>query len=312
MIPFPKYVLSVLFLTITHSSICMNNFSNTYNMNLPDSFLNRKATEKQHIDTKDVLYNYIDGGAEQFISYGFRNAVSVTYSRNDGPDIRVEIFDMGSSKNAYGIFSNIRYDENNKFGQGSQYVTGALFFWKNKYYVSITTIEETSETVNFIKEMAEYICQQIPVDGEKPQILKLLPQQNLDPNGILYFHNYIWLNSFMFISNDNILNIEDKTDAVFAKYGNMDNRSFLLIVHYQDSTQLAYAYDKFIQQYFSEPIANELFMVDNNRWMGLKTEASDLIILFNGETKQQTEDLIRQTIENIRKFPISDENSLNK
>ncbi len=278
---------------------------------LPDSLNDWIISNQSDIKSHEALYDYIDGGAEQFISYGFSNAISKTYTKTGEPEVRVEIFDMGNSKDAYGIFSNIRYDETNEFGQGSQYVSGALFFWKNKYYVSISTVEETSESVKFIKEMAAYICNQIPTNGDKPQILHFLPQKSLDQNGILYFHHYIWLNAFLFISNDNILNINDSTDAVFAKYGKNDNRSFLLIVHYMDIAQLTSAYTNFVQHYFSEPVTNEVFPVEDNKWMGLRKENCDLIILFNGENEQQVKDLIRQTVENIHKYPISDENSTN-
>ncbi|MFO7656947.1 MAG: DUF6599 family protein [Bacteroidales bacterium] len=270
------------------------------NIILPDTFQNWTVTESFILDDHDALYDYIDGGAEQFISYGYQHAVSKIYNKEGEPEIRVEIFDMGSPKNAFGIFSNIRYDENDEFGQGSQYVTGALFFWKSKYYISISTIEETLSSIKFIGEMAKNILAHIPEKGDKPEIVYILPEEGLDRNSILYFHHYIWLNSYFFISNDNILNINDDTDAVYAKYGDVDNRFYLLVIHYKSETELNNAFKSFVNQYFTKDINEEVFQVEDNKWMGLKTTGNFLSIIFNGNNKDEVKDLMLKTMGNIQ------------
>ncbi|MBN2610316.1 MAG: hypothetical protein JXB00_02050 [Bacteroidales bacterium] len=287
-------LLPILFLSAMNSEI------SAMNIILPDTFQNWKVSESVNLDDHDALYEYIDGGAEQFISYGYQHAVSKIYIKEGEPEVRVEIFDMGSSKNAYGIFSNIRYEENDEFGQGSQYVTGALFFWKSNYYISISTIEETMSSIKFIREMAKNILAQVPEKGPKPEILDILPEEGLDQNGILYFHHYIWLNSYFFISNDNILLINDDTDAVYAKYGTPENRLFLLVIDYKNEALLDKAYRSFVKHYLTVDITENIFQVEDNKWMALKSENNFLVLIFNGTNREEVENLLLKTTGNIQ------------
>ena len=176
--------------------------------------------------------------------------LSRKYIKSEQPEVVVEIFDMNKPENAYGVFSNTRYEEDYTYGQGSQYVEGTLSFWKSKYYVSIMATEETEESKKLINELGKIISEKIEEDGEKPDILKLLPPNGLDGSSILYFHHYIWVNSFYFIADENLLLIDDNTDAVLAKYGPPDNRIYLLIIQYNDNETAGKAYSNFINYYF--------------------------------------------------------------
>lgn len=75
--------------------------------NLADLSLNEINNQKKAGDRfykQETLYEYVDGGAELYISYGFREGLKRKYSKPDQPDILIEIFDMGSSINTHGIF----------------------------------------------------------------------------------------------------------------------------------------------------------------------------------------------------------------
>ena len=56
--------------------------------------------------------------------------MSKTYQKEGQPEIIVDLFDMGTSQNAYGVFSHARETVEQNFGQGSQYTEGLLIFWK--------------------------------------------------------------------------------------------------------------------------------------------------------------------------------------
>ena len=95
---------------------------------------------------RDNLYDYINGGAELYLSYGFNKVINRTYLRPEQPDIVVDLFDMGTSQNAYGVFSHSMETVDAAYGQGSQYSEGLLLFWKDRYYVSIMSYPETTES----------------------------------------------------------------------------------------------------------------------------------------------------------------------
>ena len=106
---------------------------------------------------RETLYDYIDGGAELYLSYGFRRLTSRRYVREGEPDIVVDLFDMGDSHNAFGVFSHSREVVESRFGQGSQYTEGLLLFWKGRYYVSVLASPETEASRGAAFDLARRI-----------------------------------------------------------------------------------------------------------------------------------------------------------
>ena len=68
-----------------------------------------------------------------------------------------------------------------------------------------------------------------------PEIIKYLPIELLDKESIRYFRHYVWLNSHIFLSNENILNINQNTQAVLALYNGKNNKSVLLVIKYPNN-----------------------------------------------------------------------------
>jgi len=271
---------------------------------LPDSLGEWTAESIVYFNDKKSLYDYIDGGAELYISYGFKSAASRKYIKTGQPEVVVEIFDMNTSENAYGVFSNTRYEEDFTFGQGSQYVEGTLFFWKSNYYVSIMTNEETDESKKLIFELGKIITEEIKESGKKPGILKLLPLNGLDRSSVLYFHHYIWVNSFYFIADENFLLIDDNTDALLAKYGPPDNRSYLLIVQYNDNETASKAYNNFIANYFPEGKSEDITRLEDQTWITINLIDNTFYGLFNGNSKESISRLMSDIKLNYKKADI--------
>ncbi len=261
---------------------------------LPDTIDEWTAAELEYFNNNESLYDYINGGAELYISYGYRYAISRRYLSAGQPDVTVEIFEMGTSENAYGVFSHTRYEEDCTFGQGSQYVEGVLFFWKNNYYVAIMSAEETDKSKKLIYDLGTIISGSIEGEGSVPGLIELLPPKGLDKAGILYFHHYIWLNSYYYIADENILLINDDTDAVLAKYGSPENRSYLLIVQYKDIATAAEAYNNFLEDYFPEGKHTNIFQLEDQKWMAAELSGDTFIAVFNGNSEETVSSLLSE------------------
>ena len=259
---------------------------------LPDTIQGWKVAAKDQIYNRNNLYDYIDGGAELYLSYGFQNVVNRTYVKSGQPDMVVDVFDMGDSQNAYGVFSHAREEEDTTFGQGSQYAAGLLLFWKDRYYISILTIPETVESKKAIFELAGKIEKAIGKEGPLPEILTLLPQQSLVKESIRYFRHYVWLNSYYFVADQNILHINEKTKALLAKYGEKKKRYLLLLVKYSSDKDAKHAYDDFAKYYLPELSQETVVKIEDGTWTACRLEKNLLIIVLNAPVKGKALHLI--------------------
>ncbi|GHT29173.1 hypothetical protein AGMMS49574_05140 [Bacteroidia bacterium] len=256
---------------------------------LPEQYNSYKVTD--WLDYKgDALYDYINGGAELYISYGLVGMTGCKYNGEDLPQITVEIYEMTSSKNAFGVYTQNRDKEEHDFGQGSQSFSDFILFWKDKYFVILTTQKATEKSKEAIHSLASLIDKAIPGEGEIPSIVNALPKEGLAPAGFLYFHHYVWLNAYLFIADYNIININDRTDAMLAKYGSADARSYLLLVEYPDEAE-AEAAGKQLQIKFAPEWKTEqpIIQLEDNTWFSYRVKGNKLDAIFNGSSREEVE-----------------------
>jgi hypothetical protein len=252
---------------------------------LPAEVNGWKKAEPPETYDKNNLYDYIDGGAELYISYNFQKLLAVKYKAGAEEEIVIDIFDMGNSYNAFGLFSHGREREDGLTGQASEYNAGLLTFWKDRYYVSVLAYPETETKKEIVLRLGRMLADAVPQEGKVPPVIGLLPQPNLIPESVRYFHHYIWLNSHFFIANQNILLIDDETQAVLAKYKTDDKPLHLLIALYPDETKAKKAEQSFLQSYL--PDAREgMAQLPDGRWTGCRLGGNRLSVVFNAPSRE--------------------------
>jgi hypothetical protein len=266
---------------------------------LPDTIEDWKISAKDQNFNRENLYKYINGGAELYISYGFKKVINRTYSKREQPDIVVDLFDMGTSHNAFGVFSHSRETIDNTFGQGSEYTQGQLLFWKNHFFVSILASPETVESKKAVFNIARKIETAIKGKGPLPEILTFLPQRSLVRESIRYFHHYIWLNSYFFVADRNILHINETTDVILAKYGGEKKRYILLLVKYKKNKDAKKAYNDFIKYYLPGLSRERAVQIEDGTWTACQLAENLLIIVFNAPIKDKAVHLIETVQKNF-------------
>ena len=257
---------------------------------LPEQFGSYRVTERLDY-TAENLFDYMNGGAEMYLSYGLSGMQGRIYSAENLPDMTVEIYEMTGAKNAFGVFTQTRNREEYTFGQGSQSQRDAVIFWKNCYYTVVSTSKATPESEEAVRYLASTVDKAISGEGKIPPIVGCLPEKDLAVAGYTYFHHYIWLNALYFIADFNILNIDAQTDAVIAKYGTPEQRSYLLMVEYPDQDAAQKAYEQMKTRYAPEMGTNVVVLLDNNKWFALWIKSNKTGAIFNGATRESTEQL---------------------
>jgi hypothetical protein len=259
---------------------------------LPSEFEGWKKAQEPVFYDRDTLYDYIDGGAELYIAYSFKKVLAVKYVKGQDSEIVIDFFDMGNSYDAFGIFSHSREEENEKLGQGAEYNSGLLTFWKDRYYVSILAYPETEEKKQIVLKLGRILADAISETGELPPIVSQLPRDNLIPESIRYFHHPVVLNSLYYVADENILHIDDHVQAALATYGVDDSTFYLLLCQYPDRQKAETAHQSFLTHYL--PDAQEgVVKLSDGEWTGCRIKDNVLAIVFGSPSQKVLESYLR-------------------
>jgi len=151
------------------------------------------------------LFLYIDGGAEIYQEYGFKQVAVQDYINKRGKSISLEIFEMVSNESAYGIYTFKTHSSGKEvaLGDGAQLADYYLNFWEGNFLVTLTGFDEERETINGLLTIAKAIDRKIQVKGKIPPIVELLPKNDLVKPSIKYFKGNLGLyNSYRFFTQD--------------------------------------------------------------------------------------------------------------
>jgi len=178
-----------------------------------------KAMDKPQAFDKETLFNYIDGGAEIYLEYGFRRLVVQDYRNESKGSVVIEIFEMEGSPGALGMytFKSASAGSEVSIGQGCQLADYYLNFWKGNYLVTLTGSDETSATLEGLKTLGAAVAGRIPVTGDAPKALSVLPEPGRAATGLKYFLGPLGVgNSYAFFTED-VFAVKEAVKADYIK-----------------------------------------------------------------------------------------------
>lgn len=123
------------------------------------------------------LYEYIDGAAENFIGYDFKQLAVQNYANDKGQALSVEIYFHGTAENAFGIYSSEKPLAGNYLELGGQgYVeAGVLNFVCAAYYVKISAFELGDKGQDVLTHLGRALADRIDARASLPEILRAFP-----------------------------------------------------------------------------------------------------------------------------------------
>lgn len=128
------------------------------------------------------LYEYIDGAAESYLSYDFEELLVVQLKKKaTEATLTVEIYDMGSPVNAFGIFSAERYPENKAVPVGDlgYLEEEALNFVAGRYYVKLLGFGLGEGTASALAAYGQKLAGAVTEKRAMPSLLRAFPQEGL-------------------------------------------------------------------------------------------------------------------------------------
>lgn len=168
---------------------------------------------------RDGLFSLINGGAEVYRALNVRRVIERRYRHAEAGDVLVDVFDMGSAEDAYGAYRHdMREDASAAIGTESEVQGGNLYFWKDRYYVSVVPLRATPEARAGALTIGRAIAGRIPKDGAPPDLVRLLPHAGLVRSQIHFFHDALLFERHTLLLEDNQLGLGPETDGLLARY----------------------------------------------------------------------------------------------
>jgi Family of unknown function (DUF6599) len=240
-----------------------------------------------------TIFEYIDGAGEVYRAYNMRSCLSRRFETRNGPAIVLDLFDMGSSEDAFGVFTHDTDGDVVDIGQDGRIRPGWLSFWKHRFFVSIYAEEETATAAEAVAQLARLVASLIPQAGNRPKILDLLPTAGLNSNRIRYLHHPVVLNYHYYLADENILNLTPKTDAVLAEYQREEAHGRLLLVNYPTKRQAQAAFAGFRRHYLRDADSSGTARLENNKWATARTHDRLLVIVLEADSRELAEGLVQ-------------------
>ncbi len=271
--------------------------SDDINRYLPDAVDGWSAVGEPRIFDRDGIFKYINGAGEVYRQYDYRRLLVKRYAGHNNITVTAELFDMGVPSDAYGIFSHSRETPDIGIGQGSEFKSGLLCFWKNRYFACFYSEEQNNRTEIAITEFAAMIDSLIPEEGRIPKIVGFLPGNGLAESRVRFFHKNTSLNLHYYLVDDNLLNLDENTDVVLAEYD--PEKIHLLLAGYSDDKSALDALNKFTSVYIPEADESGMVQVEDGKWISAQSIGKYVIVVLDSPDSKTAEKLAMMTIENI-------------
>jgi hypothetical protein len=130
----------------------------------------------------DNLFEYKDGGAEGYLTFGFVRMQGITCAK-DANTLDIDVSEMGDADSAYGMFA-ANLDSSQpvvKIGMGGQVEKQSATFAKGKYYVELVEVAANpdSDDTPTMQAFVTRILETIEGRETPPEVLEWFPKQDL-------------------------------------------------------------------------------------------------------------------------------------
>ena len=200
-----------------------------------------------------ALYRDRASSPDLYYAYGFEQQAEVEYEApqfGSKPLILLEVFDMGSPENAFGIYNFHTYPKMKFEWVGSKAMLSGnyLRFSKGKYFIQIEGYEIATGIREGMVTLAKIIAAQIKDPPPEPPILALLPSRNKMNGSIKLFRSNWVLRQLYSTLPVNTPQLTDAALGISARYldntksTNWTDAPIAFIIRFADTSTAESAY----------------------------------------------------------------------
>jgi hypothetical protein len=192
----------------------------------------KRAGEVQRYGEEN-LFDLVNGQADAFFAYAFEQVIVGSYEKADGA-LRVELWQLATPADAYGLYTTFRAGEPAEIGAAGDIDRGRrLDFWQDRYLARLFAPRPLPPAD--LQIFGEAIAAALPGGGTRPALVDRLPPEGLVPRSAIFFHREISIQNVLWLGGQNLLELSSKTDGVLARYDLDGSPWHLLLIEYPDA-----------------------------------------------------------------------------
>jgi hypothetical protein len=157
-----------------------------------------KKTTNYPVYTADNLWDFINGAADTYLSYGFADVHVAEYAKGKNV-IKLEIYRHKDDIQTFGIYSSERSPSFRFINIGAQgyKADGSLNFFKGMYYVKIRTYSKSEKVIQKLETLALKVSDMLQGNAEMPSALKEFPDIGKKKNEETYIKESVLGHEFL-------------------------------------------------------------------------------------------------------------------
>jgi hypothetical protein len=254
---------------------------------LPAAAKGWRAADRGQLYDQESIFSYIDGHAEVYLAYGMKGCLARRYGGPPGEaDIVLDVFEMGSPADAYGVASYDRDGESVGIGHDGRFRYGWLSFWKGSFFVSVTAESESAAARDAVLEIGRSAAALIVGDGTPPPLVGELPPDGLDAGSVRFLHSQQILNTHLWLGEGEVLGLAPDTPAVLAHYVRDGRSAHLLLVDYPDQGRAERAAAAIAGRLLAGPPGGGPALGQDGRWHGVQQRGARLAVVIGAASEE--------------------------
>ncbi len=190
-----------------------------------------------------AIYDYMDGAGEIPIACSYQGLAVGEYTRRTGGVLTIELYDMGNSSDAFGLYSMKRLATGKPISLGSnaapiQAQAGyhELLLHKGRYTALLFGDDSGKVADVDFSKLGYALAAAISETGSRPDLLSRLPSEGYLPRSAKYFHGKAAMDTVKFVRDD-LFRTKAKPEIAVASY--VAPAGKMMVIRYGSSSEAA-------------------------------------------------------------------------
>lgn len=200
------------------------------------------------------LFDYMNGGAELYLAYGFEDLGVAEYKQAD-LQLRVALYKMGSAPEAYGIYTHAARGRRVDLPGPNRLEPNMLSFYKGRFYVRVLPIKAGPDADRAMIALGRHIWKALPGKPEVPAAVASLPKGFVA--GTLRYLTHPETARTIWFNGEGKPLLPDGASAVTAIYGGDEDDIQLTRAEYPDQKAAVLACRKLAERLKLTPTSDD-------------------------------------------------------